>query len=82
MLRKSGNCKFRHVESIGLAREKKVNVREVPTRHAIKESVDVARKVFNCPLITSHRLFLRTKGHIVRLAISMKARTRADPARR
>ena len=82
MLTNSGNCISRRVQLIGLAREKKVNVSVIPTNHAIEESVDVAHEIFNCLLVDSPRLFLLPKGHIVLLAISMKARTRVDPARR
>ena len=36
----------------------------------------------DCMPIDSHRFFLQPKGHIVRLAISMKVSTRVDLARR
>jgi hypothetical protein len=35
------------IAGIRLAREKQVNVRVVPTSHAIEESVDLAYEVFN-----------------------------------
>lgn len=35
------------IAGIRLAREKQVNVRVVPTRVAIEESVDVAHEIFN-----------------------------------
>ena len=35
------------IAGIRLAREKQVNVRVVPTSHAIDESVDLAHEIFN-----------------------------------
>ena len=35
------------IAGIRLAREKQVNVRVVPTSHAIEESVDLAQEIFN-----------------------------------
>ncbi len=35
------------IAGMRLAREKQVNTRVVPTRHAIEESVDLAHEVFN-----------------------------------
>jgi len=35
------------IAGIRLAREKQVNVRVVPTGHAIAESVEVAHEIFN-----------------------------------
>jgi hypothetical protein len=35
------------IAGLRLAREKQVNVRVVPTSHAIDESVDLAHEVFN-----------------------------------
>jgi hypothetical protein len=35
------------IAGIRLARERQVNVRVVPTRHAIEESVDLAHEVYN-----------------------------------
>jgi hypothetical protein len=34
------------IAGIRLARKKQVNVRVLPTIHAIKESIDLARKIF------------------------------------
>jgi hypothetical protein len=36
------------IAGIRLARERQVNVRVVPTRQAIEESVDLAHEIFNC----------------------------------
>jgi hypothetical protein len=35
------------IAGIRLAREKQVNVRVIPTSHAIDESVDLAHEIFN-----------------------------------
>lgn len=35
------------IAGIRLAREKQVNVRVIPTIHAIEESVDLAQEIFN-----------------------------------
>jgi hypothetical protein len=35
------------IASIRLAREKQVNVRVIPTSHAIDESVELAHEIFN-----------------------------------
>ena len=35
------------IAGIRLAREKQVNVRVVPTSHAIEESVDLAHEIYN-----------------------------------
>ena len=35
------------IAGIRLAREKQVNVRVVPTHHAIEESVELAHEIFN-----------------------------------
>jgi hypothetical protein len=35
------------IAGIRLAREKQVNVRVIPTSHAIDESVDMAHEIFN-----------------------------------
>ena len=35
------------IAGIRLARERQVNVRVIPTSHAIDESVDLAREIFN-----------------------------------
>ena len=35
------------IAGIRLAREKQVNVRVIPTSHAIDESVELAREIFN-----------------------------------
>lgn len=35
------------IAGIRLAREKQVNVRVIPTSHAIEESVEVAHEIFN-----------------------------------
>jgi hypothetical protein len=35
------------IAGIRLAREKQVNVRVIPTRHAIDESVELADEIFN-----------------------------------
>ena len=35
------------IAGLRLAREKQVNIRVVPTAHAIDESVDLSREIFN-----------------------------------
>lgn len=35
------------IAGIRLARERQVNIRVVPTRHAIEESVDLAHEIYN-----------------------------------
>jgi hypothetical protein len=47
------------IAGIRLAREKQVNVRVVPTGHAIEESVDLAHEIFN-------RVFRRVPENIDR----------------
>ena len=36
------------IAGLRLAREKQVNARVIPTRHAIEESCDLAYEIFNC----------------------------------
>jgi hypothetical protein len=45
------------IAGIRLARERQVNVRVVPTRQAIEESVDLAHEIFN-------RVFRRVPDHL------------------
>ena len=45
------------IAGIRLARERQVNVRVVPTRQAIEESVDLAHEIFN-------RVFRKVPEHI------------------
>ena len=42
------------IAGIRLAREKQVNIRVIPTSHAIDESVELAHEIFN-------RVFLKTR---------------------
>jgi hypothetical protein len=36
------------IAGIRLARERQVNIRVIPTRNAIEESVELAHEIFNC----------------------------------
>jgi len=48
------------IAGIRLARERQVNVRVIPTSHAIEESVDLAHEIFN-------RVFRKTPEKINRM---------------
>jgi hypothetical protein len=43
------------IAGLRLAREKQVNVRVIPTSHAIDESVDLAHEIFNRVFRTAYR---------------------------
>jgi len=48
------------IAGIRLARERQINVRAIPTSHAIDESVDLAHEIFN-------RVFRKTPEKINRI---------------